>query len=335
VYGTPAHHAELAWLTNFVPKLEPALALIARAAALRLLVGGGANMLGAARPLTFIEDLAPLRDAPGAVGQWLAGIAKRGLQRRPGMLLVGADVMTAGLRRGVSAALDGCTVREATADIWRAMRRKSAAERAAVREAYVMLDAAMEAIGDAQRAGAGVTAAMLAGERAANAQGAQDVRTLFGLDGGRTLRPFEVLVTRAADPLQVYVAVRHRNYWAEGFAAFSARPRPAATKAAEVLRRAVAGAVRGARIADVVESMAAEMRPFHRHPVTAGAVCHGIGLALDEPANPGPGETFEAGAIYSLRAGVSDGAGEHAILSATIELGDEGGDVLWRAEQRT
>ena len=30
VYGNPRHHAELAYLTNLVPKLEAAVALLAR-----------------------------------------------------------------------------------------------------------------------------------------------------------------------------------------------------------------------------------------------------------------------------------------------------------------
>src|SRR5215469_15577637 len=55
VFGSPRHHAELAYLTHFTPKLEAAIALIAREGAPRLLIGGGANMLGAAKPLTWVE----------------------------------------------------------------------------------------------------------------------------------------------------------------------------------------------------------------------------------------------------------------------------------------
>src|SRR5690242_845528 len=64
VYGSPRDHAELAYFTHFTPKLEPAIALIPRQGAPRLLVGGGVNMLGAAKPLTFVETLLPLRE-PG------------------------------------------------------------------------------------------------------------------------------------------------------------------------------------------------------------------------------------------------------------------------------
>ena len=44
VYGDRVNHAELAYLTNFTPKLEAALALIPRDGAPQLLVGGGVNM---------------------------------------------------------------------------------------------------------------------------------------------------------------------------------------------------------------------------------------------------------------------------------------------------
>src|SRR5258708_15611504 len=70
VYGDRAHHAELAYLTGFTPKLEAALALIPRVGAPRLLVGGGVNMLQAAKPLTFVENVQPLRNVGATVAQW-------------------------------------------------------------------------------------------------------------------------------------------------------------------------------------------------------------------------------------------------------------------------
>src|SRR4029077_18585967 len=70
VYGDRVHHAELASLPNPPPKLEAALALIPRDGAPQLLVGGGVNMLPAARPLTFIEDLRPLRNVGKTTAEW-------------------------------------------------------------------------------------------------------------------------------------------------------------------------------------------------------------------------------------------------------------------------
>ena len=43
------------------------------------------------------------------------------------------------------------------------------------------------------------------------------MRTLFSLDGGRTLTPFEKPIDSAVDPLQAYIAVRYVGYWTEGF----------------------------------------------------------------------------------------------------------------------
>ncbi len=76
VYGDPHDHSALSYLTHFTPKLEASLALIPREGAIRLLVGGGPNMVPAARPLTFIEDLQALtRD--GGCGRMGASFARR------------------------------------------------------------------------------------------------------------------------------------------------------------------------------------------------------------------------------------------------------------------
>src|SRR5271165_6522970 len=84
VFGNSSHHAELAYFTNLIPKLGPALALQSRTGAHRLFVGDAANMLGAARPLTWIEDIASMKDASAVIAAGAAG-------RRS--LLVGADYM--------------------------------------------------------------------------------------------------------------------------------------------------------------------------------------------------------------------------------------------------
>ena len=69
IFGNSAHHAEASPISPiFVPKLEAAVAILSRTGAHRLLVGGGPNMkMGAARPLTFIENVTPLRDVGDAI----------------------------------------------------------------------------------------------------------------------------------------------------------------------------------------------------------------------------------------------------------------------------
>src|SRR5262245_42759094 len=174
VYGDRVNHAELAYLTHFTPKLEAALALIPRTGAATLLVGGGANMLQAAKPLTFVADLRPLRDVGTTVAQWAR--AQGGAP-----VLIGGGAMPHALHRKVAAAL-GDELADKTAALRALMRRKSAHELALLREACATLEAAVMAMDAAQGAGAKASDVILAGERTANRRGAQDVRNLFSLD---------------------------------------------------------------------------------------------------------------------------------------------------------
>ena len=326
VYGDRVNHAELAYLTNFTPKLEAALALIPRAGAPQLLVGGGVNMLPAARPLTFIEDLRPLRNVGRTVAQWMH-------EQRVAPVLIGGAFMPYALHQEIAAATGG-EIGDRTADLRTLMRRKSARELAALREACATLASATAAMRAAQEAGAGATAVILAGEQAASRDGAQDVRTLFSLDGGRTLRPFETSVERPVDPLQVYVAVRRFGYWAEGFAVLTTSPYPCAQRAHDVLRSAVGRMRAGAQCGEVARGIAEAVRPLRLHPITANIAGNAIGLALEEQPLIAGGreERFEAGGVYSLRAGLSDER-DHAIASAMVVVHEDGNDVLWSSPE--
>src|SRR3954454_6089268 len=97
IYGEPAHHGELAWLTHGTPKLEACVALVAPSGDARLLVGGGINMLPAAKPLTWIENLLPLRGAGKTIANWLQNCSARRL------LLINGDPMPLPLHRAVFA----------------------------------------------------------------------------------------------------------------------------------------------------------------------------------------------------------------------------------------
>jgi hypothetical protein len=225
-------------------------------AAPQLLVGGGANMLPAAKPLTFVEDLRPLRHVGKTVAQW----AREHGGDAP--VLIGSAFMPYALHQEIAAAL-ASKIGDKTAELRRLMGRKSARELAVLREACATLDAAIAAMRASQAAGAGVTATILAGERVANRAGAQDIRTLFSLDGGRTLRPFETLVEHAVDPLQVYVAVRRLGYWTEGFAVLATSPQPCAERAGNVLRGAVARMQAGERCGEIAGGIAQAGHPPH------------------------------------------------------------------------
>lgn len=322
VFGNPRSHAELAYLTHATPKLEACIALIPRSGAPRLLVGGGANMVGAAKPLTWVETLAPLRDVGAVVARW------RDELQGGAVVLVNGDAMPLRLRQGIERALGAPPV-DATGMVAQATRRKSPRELALVREACAGLAAAFSAMRAAQRARKSVSETVLAGEAAAWQRGAQDVRSLFGRDGG--LAPFIMPDDAPADPLQVYLAVRHGGYWAEGFAVLSRSAQPAAAAARAMLDEAIARMRPGAAHREVARSLAQSIGARRAHAVTQGDFGHRIGLALQEPGSlsEASAEAFAAGEVYTVRAGLRDDPGP-ALVSAMVAITENGHDVLWR-----
>jgi Xaa-Pro aminopeptidase len=317
IYGNSRHHAELAYFTNLIPKLGPALALLSRPGPHRMFVGDAVNMLGAARPLTWIEDVASMKDATSA-------IAAGGAGRRS--LLIGADYMPLALRRSITEALGKDTsVEDATAQVWSQMRRKSRYELDAIDAAVKITGTARTAMREALMSGGGVTDVILAGERAANAAGAQDVRTLFSLDEGRTLRPFVDPVTQQADPLLAYLAIRRFNYWAESFPLFTTRPElsPLYEKAWEAMRSAASAIKAGVATQEIAQLIAAAIEPYRAHPAIGQAFAQQLGLALDQPSCADVG-TFEEGEVYSLRVGAIGEADTSIICSRMFVVQTDG-----------
>ena len=202
----------------------------------------------------------------------------------------------------------------------------------ALREACATLDAAAQALRAASHNRKSVTDCILLAEHAALQRGAQDVRSLFSLDGGRTLRPFDIPVAERRDPLQAYLAVRQSGYWADGFV----RVAPAGDTLQEtiggILDAMIAAAKPGLSCRDLAKLIDAERGSFRLHPLADDVFGSSIGLALDEPpilARDGNAR-LEAGAVYSLRAGLLDETGAGAISSAIVAMTAGGSDVLWR-----
>jgi Xaa-Pro aminopeptidase len=320
-------------LTNFTPKLEAALALVPRDGESQLLVGGGVNMIDAARPLTWIERLLPLRDLGGMAVDWARGLPAGGR-----ILLIGGDAMPFRMRSSLDAALAGAfTVEDGTANLQSRMLRKGSRELVAIREACAGLGRSAAALREAQESGNGATAAVLAAEHTALRGGAQDVRSLFSLDGGATLRPFDVPVEPAADPLQAYLAVRHAGYWAEGFIRVSQAPDPLQQSAIRGLRAMIAAAKAGLSCRELGQIAAAAYSPLRAHPMADRVFGNSIGLALAEPPclTRAGDARLQEGAVYSLRAGVVDSDGAGAIASGMLLVTATGNEVMWSASEQS
>ena len=121
--------------------------------------------------------------------------------------------------------------------------------------------------------------------------------------------------------------MRKFNYWAEGFACLSNEPQPAASLAALLLDNALSAIRPGVPLAQLSKILAVGT-PYRHHPVTQGALA-----SPDRPVarRAARRATFEPGEVYSVRAGLTDGADQHAILSAMIAVRDDGTEVLWRS----
>jgi len=280
-------------------------------------------MLDTAQPLTWVDDLLPLRRAPEAIS-----VLIRRLGRNGRLAVIGGDAMPLDFHREIADALTQDTSQIAmdiTARIAPLMRRKSARELAAIRQSCATLNAAIAALGTAWCSTAAVTPAILAAEATANRAGVQDVRTLFSLDGGPTLVPFTGSEARRIDPLQVYMAVRKHGYWAEGFAMFSTRPSAAQCSAVKALRAGVAAARPGLPRRALGELLT--MRPAH--PVVGQAPVAAIGLALEELwSEEAKDELLVPGSVYSFRVGILNGSAA-AIASAMVAITSSGAEVLW------
>jgi Xaa-Pro aminopeptidase len=335
VYGDSRDHAELAYLSNFIPKLGPAMMFISREGEPKLLVSGAPNMLPAARRLTWIEGVEPLRDAGKTIAGWLnEGIDSELTTAGRRAALIGGDYMRSAFRRPFIESFDHESLfLNATPLLRTAMRCKSSRELGFIREGCAILGAATKALAEANRAGASITAAILEAERVANHLGAQDVRTLFSLDGGRTLRPFEKPIDSAVDPLQAYIAVRHVGYWVEGFISLATSRHSVGAKAADVLKTVIARTRAGTKCGDLARLATERIMPCSSHAVTAGSIGNGIGLSLEqEPRfSPNSEEAIEAGEVYTVRIGVSDGQEHHGIVSAMVAVHQDRNELLWSA----
>jgi Xaa-Pro aminopeptidase len=322
VYGDARDHAALAYLTHFTPKLEAAVALIPRAGDARLLVGGGINMLPAAQPLTWIENLLPLRSLGKSVTEWA-----RGLGEQP--ILIGGDAMPYAMHGEIAKAFGSDTaLQDGIGIVHKRMRCKSARELSAVRESCAILADAVAALTEANASGESVTAAIIAAEHAAYRRGAQDVRSLFSLDGGSTLRPFDRPVEQAVDPLQAYLAVRHAGYWAEGFVVLRRQPHTARDAARKALQAGITRVAPGTKRSESTAAIARALQGRRRHPVSLPSAVS-IGLALEETVPDD--EPLAAGEVISLRAGMADPESGSAVVSAMIAVGERGHEILWSA----
>jgi hypothetical protein len=202
-----------------------------------------------------------------------------------------------------------------------------------MRAACAVLATGVFALQDAFKRRNGLTDCILAAEHAVLGEGAQDVRSLFSTDGGRTLRPFESPLPGRVDALQVYLAVRRDGYWADAFVSESSTRGELTLQTRGILDRVIA-AVRPGMAASALWAIVDKVRGHcSLHPLTLRTLGGAIGLSLDDGSlTRDCHRPFAAGEVYSLHIGLLD-ANRGVFASAILHVTTSGAELLWPVKE--
>ena len=331
VFGDRPDHGNLSYLTNFTPRLSGALALIPAEGEVRILSFDGGRMIPAGKETTWVDDVRPAKDLAAATHEW---IDELGDGARIATIDFGA--MAKGIF-DVLAKVPGLADADDVTDFLLNLRRgKSPAEVAALRGAVTLLKQAEAKIHACREEGASFTASVLSAETAARKAGAQDIRSLYSPDGGRTFVPIEHLTNAAEGLLVAYLAVRNRGYWVDGFITAGATGAPVSEAAKRALQAMIDSARDGASIADLRAARDSHLGNMRCHDLAGDGCGSGLGLSLGEhpELTNGSDMPFKSGDICSLKVGVADDEAGAAITSAVVRITDDGPEVLWRPMDR-
>jgi Xaa-Pro aminopeptidase len=328
VYGDTREHSALAYFTNFIPRSRWALALLPRQGEARLLVSMSSRDMPAQRLMTWIPEVVTAWNWESGFDPWLAGLGW------DAPLTVGAvrfDLMRPAQLQAVEKSL-GNRLRLIAADDAAAARPTRPRELSLIRDACTVVSAGAGAFLRAWRDGQGVEAAALAGERAARALAAQDVRTLVSFDGGHTLAPFRGSFEprSKSTPLFGYIAVKHRGYWAELFVGAADQPNDVQHRVQAGLEAALRSAGPGASAADLYAQSTQFLGRTPLHHVLGGSVGRRIGLSTNEGSElrRDARHVIKTGDVYALHVGASDPPMAGAVASAMVAITTNGCEVL-------
>jgi Xaa-Pro aminopeptidase len=330
VHGQAGDYGALAYLTGFVPKLGPALALVPMEGAIRMIVSGTELMLPQAKLLTWVEDVRPFANVPKAVVEWLAE------QHAATLATWGDAALAHGLHRAISAAVRPLASMVALDDaLDHVRRRKSPRELDLMRRAGKILAASAATLVASAKSGAGARTAALAAERAAVTAGAQDARALVSLHPGGTPLPLDGAEDRVLDPLLAAIAVQHAGYWAAGHVTVAKAPGAAFARAEDALAAVLREARPGASGEALLRAATKGLGPLAPHAMMRGAIGHGIGLSLDEGPILSGAASLASGGTYALLVGAQGAGADAAVQSAMVAVTDAGVEILWSPPRRT
>ena len=325
IYGNKIDNAALAYVSNFAPKIESAMALVTKDGKVRIHAAGSPQMMVNAKRLTWVEDVRPQRDAAKHIAEWAEEAAGQGP-----LGFWTTEAMPADLQPRFEAALNGRKLVDVSATLNALLREKSPVALKLSREACGVLGKSVEAMKERVSGESGREAATAAARAAADA-GAQDTRILISLSKGGTPTAIDYPDGGKLDPLLAYIAVRYAGYWAEGFVTLTSMTHETVTRTQAALTAMLKTAKAGTTVSALRDAAQSELGGLAVHPA-ARKVAVGVGLMLEETeAEPDGVAKLEAGRVYSLRVGASKSQSDNALLSAMVVPKADGVDVLWSA----
>jgi Xaa-Pro aminopeptidase len=337
VYGDVREHVALAYLSNFIPRVRWGMALLPRSGDARLLCAMSTRDLPAMRTLTWIADV---RSGMGpewekSFDPWFEPLKT---ERAVELGTIDFDIMAPVLHQSVLHSLgDRFVLQRANDGVTVPPQRKRPRELTMMRASCKLLQSAAQALTDSWHHNGSPETAALDAERLARSLGAQDVRTLISLDGGRTLVPFQGLFEKKAGPLVGYLAVKVMGYWADMFITLDEGNSLALRKTEAALDALIAAARPGARTGDLYAKAIEALTALPLHPVLSASVGHSIGLSLNQQPELRAGDKSELAedGVYTLQTGVADVQARNALLSAIVRCTAKGAEVLARSPSPT
>lgn len=330
VHGNSAEYGALAYLTNFVPKLGPAFALIPQTGSFRLLVSGSPTMLSAAKRLTWVEDVRPVGDLKTSIAAWLDELNVRNSK----IAFWGCGNMALRPYHAIKAALETrAEIVDLRAPLESLRLRKSAIEVDLCRHSCRILQKAIAAMCSAFHSGSGARSGALAAEQSAYRAGAQDARAYVSARSGGPPSFIDTSDDPFVDPLLANIAVRFAGYWAEGFLTLTKSNSSALARAQSGLQEMLENIRAGMTFGELAALAEKKVSPFKLHPLVENSIGNSIGLSIEEPCEVRQEKStaIQRGGIYTVRCGASGEDADNAIVSAMVSASETETQILWSA----
>jgi Xaa-Pro aminopeptidase len=286
-------------------------------------------MMSSAKLLTWVEDVRSLSNLRNSLKEWLCEMNPQG---RDVLGLWGGKIIAQRPYLAVASAIQPYGKIIDLDDKLDALRlHKSPRELELLREACRILAAASGAFERAAADDSGARSAALAAERAAFANGAQDVRILASARNGGPPLPLDGPDDLRVAPLLACISVRFSGYWAEGLVTVPDEPNGAHARAVVTLTAMLREARSGTTSIDLFRVARQHLPPYKFHPLVESVIGNGIGLSFEESPSLGRGEKslLEEGGVYTLRCGALGEGSDNAVLSAMIAVNGTGINILW------